>query len=289
MNTLRTVASPAAFSGVGLHSGAPVSAVVRPAPPGSGVVFRRVDLAGAPLVRASWDSTGGLTLCTTLVSGGASVATVEHLMAALAGCGVDDALIDVDGPEVPAMDGSAEPFAAGLAAAGFRASAAPRRWLRVLEAVEVAEAGWSARLEPWDGFVVSFEIDFPHPSVGRSTVSVDVGRDGLAPLARARTFAFEAEVERMRALGFARGGSLDNAVVVGEGGILNSGGLRYADEFVRHKALDAVGDLALAGGPILGRYVGRRCGHAANNALLRALFADPSSWCWSTGAMPAAA
>jgi UDP-3-O-[3-hydroxymyristoyl] N-acetylglucosamine deacetylase len=278
-NTLSTVAAAAAFVGVSLHSGAPSSVRVLPAGAGSGIVFRRVDLPGQPEIRAAAACVGPLVLCTTL-RGRADVATVEHLMAALSACGVDDAVVEIDGPEVPIMDGSAMAFFAGLRAVGLARSREARPVIKVVRTVEVRDGDKSARIEPCAAFVVDCAIDFAHPAIGRSAVSVDLSVPGAFErgLADARTFTLLTDVEKLRAAGFARGGSLDNAVVVGDGGVLNPGGLRHADEFARHKALDAVGDLALAGAPILGRYVGFKSGHALNNALLRALEADRAAW-----------
>lgn len=281
-NHRSTIGAPVVFLGVGVHSGAPVRLEVLPRSLGTGVSFTRTDLPGFPSVDATWRSTGSLVLCTTLRGGGgAEVSTVEHLMAAFAGLGVDDAAVFLDGPEVPIMDGSAAPFVAALSVVGLRSSRVPRRAICVLRAVEVADGAATARIEPHDGFSVEYEIDYANPVIGRSRYSLEVGpasfRREMAP---ARTFGLVSDIERLRAAGLARGGSLDNAVVVGDEGVMNPGGLRFADEFARHKALDAVGDLALAGAPILGRFVGHRSGHALNAALLRALMSDNSAWCW---------
>lgn len=279
--TLRTAVS---LAGLGLHSGAPVTLRLLPAAPDSGVRFRRTDVAGRnPEIRARWDAVCDTTLCTAVANeDGVKVSTIEHLMAALAGCGVDNAVVEVDGPEVPVMDGSAAPFVALIGRAGLIDQAAPRRVVRVLKRVEVKDdAGAWCALEPADGFWIDFEIDFASRAVGPSKAVFNLSGEGSfkRKLARARTFGFESDVQRLWEMGLARGGSLDNAVVIGaDDRILNAEGLRYADECVRHKALDAMGDLYLAGAPIQGRFIGVRSGHALNNRLLRALFADAAAW-----------
>jgi UDP-3-O-[3-hydroxymyristoyl] N-acetylglucosamine deacetylase len=262
---------------------------LHPAAPDTGIVFRRIDLPGRPLVPARHDLAADLVLCTSIGADGAKVGTIEHLMAAFAGLGLDNAVIDIDGPEVPVMDGSSAPFVFLLECAGLREQAAARRYLRILETVEVRDGDKVARLEPADAFSVTVEIAFESRAIGHQSVSVASGAAAFkAELARARTFGFEHEVEQMRAMGLARGGSLENAVVVSGDRVLNDGGLRYADEFVRHKALDAIGDLYLAGAPILGRFVASRSGHALNNRLLRELFSRPGAWMWETVAEPMA-
>ena len=280
----RTLRAAMELSGVGLHSGAPVALRLTPAAPDAGVRFRRLDVRGRnPEVPARWDAVSDTTLCTTVANeDGVKVATVEHLMAALAGAGVDNALIELDGPEVPVVDGSSAPFLALIERAGLIDQAAPRRIVRVQKRVEVADgAGAWCALEPAESFSVRFEIDFDSRAVGRREASFELGADGAfkRELACARTFGFERDVQRLWDMGLARGGSLDNAVVIGaDDRILNAGGLRFDDECIRHKALDSVGDLYLAGAPIVGRFVGVRSGHALNNRLLRALFADAAAW-----------
>lgn len=273
-------------SGIGLHSGSKVHMVLNPAAPDTGVVFRRVDLPGRPLVSARFDQVTDLRMCTTVAAGeGVSIGTVEHLMAALAGMGVDNVLIDIDGPEVPVMDGSSAPFVFLIECADVIEQVAPRRYLKVLKAVEVRDGAASASLMPAEGFSIDFEIEFANQMIGRQSAEfqLEPGRF-KADIARARTFGFVQEVEQLRAMGLARGGSLENAVVLGHDRILNDDGLRYDDEFVRHKILDALGDLYLAGAPIIGRYEGRRSGHALNNKLLKTLFADQSAYVWTTHA-----
>jgi UDP-3-O-[3-hydroxymyristoyl] N-acetylglucosamine deacetylase len=267
-------------TGVGLHSGRKVRLELTPAEAGSGIWFRRTDLPGAPAVAARWDMVGDTQLCTTLTDGkGVSVITIEHLMAALAGMGVDNAVIELDGPEVPAMDGSAAPFVFLIECAGLEEQLAPRRYVEVLRPVRVSDGEARATLTPSDGFSIGFDIDFRAAAIGRQRAFFDGGSDSFkAALAGARTFGMIEEVDGLKARGFALGGSLDNAVVVSGERVLNAGGLRYADEFVRHKMLDSLGDLALAAAPILGHFHGSRSGHALNNRLLQALFADARAW-----------
>jgi len=279
----KTIKAAMPCRGIGVHSGARVGMVLHPAPTDSGIVFRRSDRGGAS-VGANWRNVQESPLCTTLTNReGVSVATVEHLLAAFAGAEIDNAIIELDGPEVPVMDGSAEPFLFLIERAGIVEQDVPRRAIKVLKAVRVADEDSSAALEPDVGFNVSFQIDFSDPLVRRQDITLSVDAESFkSDLARARTFGFLEEVERLRAAGLARGGSLENAVVVGDGKVLNVGGLRYADEFVRHKVLDAVGDLYLAGGPIIGHFRGVRSGHAMNRRLLETLFADHTAWCRTT-------
>ncbi|SDZ78871.1 UDP-3-O-acyl-N-acetylglucosamine deacetylase [Rubrimonas cliftonensis] len=278
-----TVARSLVFTGVGLHGGAPVRMVVRPAAPGEGVRFHRVDVADRdPLVHARFDAVVDARLCTMIGNAdGVTVSTVEHVMAALAGMGVDNALITIDGPEAPILDGSAQPFVDAIAAVGLAYQAAPRRALRVLRAVRVENGAASAALSPAAAPTVAFDIDFADAAIGRQTCAFAVTPEIFShELADCRTFVRRTDIDALRAAGLALGGGLHNAVVVDGAAVLNPEGLRRPDEFVRHKALDAVGDLALAGGPILGAYHGVRAGHAMTNALLRALFADRSAWRW---------
>lgn len=271
------------FSGRGVHSGAPTRIAVRPAPRGHGIVFRRIDVVdGDPVVPARWDGVTDTRLCTRLSNGdGIAVSTVEHLMAALAGLGVDNARVDVDGPELPILDGSAAPFVAAIREAGLAEEDAPRRAVRILRRVAVESDGASAALEPAERFEIDFEIDFPDAAIGRQRRALAIDSESFVrELADCRTFARRAEIEALRAAGLARGGDLRSAVVVDGARVLTPGGLRRPDEPVRHKILDAVGDLALAGGPIIGRYVGRRAGHGTTNRLLRALFDRPDAWRW---------
>ena len=278
-----TLRRSAYFSGKGLHSGAPARVVVRPAPRDHGIVFRRLDVVDAdPVAPARFDAVVETRLCTRLANAdGVGVATVEHLMAALAALGVRNARVDVDGPEIPILDGSARPFLDGLREAGLAFEAAPARVLRVLEPVAVSEGDARAALAPCDRFEIDFAIDFPDAAIGSQRRALAVTAESFArELADCRTFARVAEIEALREAGLARGGDLRNAVVVDGDRVLTPGGLRRPDEPVRHKMLDAVGDLALAGAPILGRYVGVRAGHGLTNRLLRALFARPAAWRW---------
>lgn len=280
-----TLCRSVAFSGVGLHSGAPVSLTVRPATVDTGIRFCRIDVTDRDqIVPARFDHVVDTRLNTMIGNAdGVRVSTVEHLMAALAAAGVDNALIDIDGPEVPVMDGSALPFQRAIEAVGLAMTAAPRRVLRVLEPIRVESGAASAALVPARRFAVDFTIDFPDPAIGRQSLALDVTAGSFADeLADCRTFARLAEIDALRKVGLARGGDLGNAVVVDGARVLNPGGLRRPDEFVRHKMLDVVGDLFLAGGPILGRYIGHRAGHDLTNRLLHALFERPSAWVWET-------
>lgn len=277
----QTLASAAVCSGIGLHSGERVRLVLKPAAPGTGIVFERTDLDAADRrVEAKATNVTTVRLGTTIANeSGVSVATVEHLMAALAALGVDDVLIEIDGPEIPIVDGSSAPFVDLIAQVGLKSSAAPRRAIRVLKAVSAEYQGRTATFMPSLKPVIDVEIDFPHPAVGRQRYAFDISADTFTgEVASARTFGFKRDVEALRAAGLARGGSMDNAVVLDESGILNEEGLRYADEFARHKALDALGDLALAGAPILARYQASQPGHALNNVAVRALLEDESAW-----------
>ena len=253
-----------------------------PAVPDTGIVFRRTD-AGAE-IPASWANTIESPRCTVLSNGeGITVGTVEHLMAALAGAEIDNAIVELDGPEVPIMDGSSAPFLFLIECAGLVEQDAARRAIKVLKPVSVIEEGATAALLPDHGFSMSFEISFANPLISRQDICVVFDAATFkAELSRARTFGLLDEVERLRSAGFGRGGSLDNVVVVSGDHVLNAGGLRYADEFVRHKLLDAFGDLYLAGGPIIGRFCGVRSGHAQNRRLLAALFADAQAWCYTS-------
>ena len=265
--------------GVGLHTGTRVNLVLHPAAPGTGIVFRRRDLGGVEIA-AHWRNIVESTLCTTLGDdSGVKIATIEHLMAALAGLEIDNAIVELDGPEVPVMDGSAAPFVFLVECAGVLEQIAPRRGIKVLKPVRVGVNGNSASLVPADGFRLSFAIDFASGAIRQQELSYDLDVENFKhEISRARTFGFLDEVERMRRAGLARGGSLENAVVISGDRVLNKEGLRYDDEFVRHKVLDALGDLYLAGGAILGHFHGVRSGHALNHQLIEALFADPSAW-----------
>ena len=272
--TLKTLVSA---SGVGLHTGQKVRITLRPAPADTGVVFRRVDLASPVDLPARADAVGETRLSSCLVRDGVKVYTVEHLMSALGGLGVDNVYVDLDASELPIMDGSASPFVLLIQQAGIVEQAAPKRFLRVLRKVEVKEGDKWARLEPFDGYKLSFSIEFRHPVIERSTQAVEVNfaeTSYLKEIARARTFGFMHEVEDLRDSGLALGGGLDNAVVLDEYRVLNAEGLRFADEFIRHKLLDAIGDLYLLGKPLLAAFSAHKSGHALNNRLVRALLAE---------------
>jgi UDP-3-O-[3-hydroxymyristoyl] N-acetylglucosamine deacetylase len=276
-----TLKSEIGCSGTGLHTGNTVSIVLKPAPEDTGIVFRRTDEAGNNAeIEARVENVVEATLCTTLgTDDGIKIATVEHLLAALAGCRIDNVYVEVDGPEMPIMDGSAAPFVFLIECAGIVAQNKTRRVIEVLKRVAVSDNGREASLSPGDGFSVGFEIDFDSDAIGKQDKSVRlVNGTFKGEISRARTFGFAEEVDQLRKMGLARGGSLDNAVVVSGNEILNEEGLRYEDEFVRHKILDCVGDLYLAGAPISGHFQGFRSGHAMNHAIVRALFADPSAW-----------
>ena len=268
-------------TGVGLHSGSRVSMTLRPAEPDRGIVFRRTDIAGGGVeIPARWDAVVDTRLNTTLGDGnGVTVGTVEHVMAALSGAGVDNAVIELNGPEVPIMDGSAAPFIFLIECAGVVEQDAPRRVIEILRPVSVGDRERSAMLSPGNSFSVSFEIDFKGTLIDQQQFFGDFSNGAFRrDIARARTFGFEEEVEALRAAGLARGGSLDNAIVVSGERILNDDGLRFDDEFVRHKVLDSIGDLYLAGGQIIGHFHGFRSGHGLNHELLRALFANEDAW-----------
>lgn len=276
-----TLKSPAAFAGLGLHGGMAVRLVVRPAPADHGIWFRRTDIADRdPLIAARWDSVTPSRLCTVIENGdGVSVSTIEHLMAALAGMAINNALIEIDGPEVPILDGSAAPFIEGFMAAGIEEQDLPVRAVRVRVPVEVRDGEAVARLEPADMLEIDFRIEFEDAAIGVQERRLNMANGAFVrELSDSRTFCRQSDVDAMRAKGLALGGTLENAVVFAGDRVLSPGGLRHADEPVRHKMLDAVGDLSLAGGPILGRYVGNRAGHALTNRLLRALFANPLAY-----------
>ena len=281
----KTLKAPIHCTGVGLHSGIKAAMTLRPAPANTGVVFRRLDVEAGPVeIQADWKNSIESALCTVLTDGnGTTIMTIEHLMSALAGCSVDNVIVDIIGPEVPIMDGSAAPFVFLIECAGTIEQLAPRRFVKVLKSIHVEQGQASADLEPGDGFSVDFTIDFASKAIARQTTTVAV-EPGIfkTEISRARTFGFLAEVDQLRAAGRALGGSLENVIVIDGDKVMNEGGLRYPDEFVRHKALDAIGDLYLAGSPILGRFAGVRSSHALNRRALEALFRDSSAWCYVT-------
>ena len=278
----RTLKNVVRATGVGLHSGETVYLTLRPAPENHGIQFKRVDLDPPVLIRANSDSVSQTTLSTCLSSpDGARVSTVEHLLSALSGMGIDNVLIECNAQELPIMDGSASPFVFLIQSAGVREQTAPREYIRIAHIVEVDHEDKIARLEPFNGFRITFSIDFDHPVVDRGECKtvVDIDEESFVrEVSRARTFGFMRDLDYLKANNLARGGSMANAIVVGEDRILNDDGLRQNDEFVKHKVLDALGDLYLAGRPIIGHYSGNRSGHALNNKLLRQLFSDPSNY-----------
>ena len=266
--------------GVGLHSGREIAMTLLPASADHGIVFVRTDLKRDNKIPALWGNVSDTRLCTVIANkSGASVGTIEHLMAALRGCGIDNAIIELNGPEVPVMDGSAMPFVELIEDVGAIAQSRPRRAIRVLKEVSVEENGKRVSLKPAQGSIFGGEIEFDHPDIGAQRFETKLLNGNFKhDLADSRTFGFLHEVEYMRSQGLALGGSLDNAIVLDKNTVMNPGGLRHENEFIRHKLLDAVGDLYLAGGPILGAYEGAKAGHAMNNALLHALFADDDAW-----------
>src|SRR4051812_14804465 len=273
----RSLKSSISASGVGLHTGQKVRLTLRPAPPETGIVFRRIDLAAPVDIPARAELVGETRLSSCLIKDGAKVYTVEHLMSALGGLGVDNVYADLDAPELPIMDGSASPFVLLIQQAGIVEQAAPKRFLRVTKRVEVKDGDKWARLDPFDGYKLSFSIEFRHPVIERSTQSVEVNfaeTSYLKEIARARTFGFMHEGEVLRDNGLALGGGLDNAVVLAEYRVLNAEGLPFAADFIRHKLLDAIGDLYLLGKPLLAAFSAHKSGHGLNNRLLRAALAD---------------
>ena len=281
----QTLKNSIGCSGTGLHSGATVAMTLHPAPADTGIVFRRTDRDGLGMeVQAHVDNVVDARLGTTIGDAqGRTLSTIEHLMAALCGAGIDNAVVDVEGPEVPVMDGSAAPFMFLIECAGIVQQAPPRRYIEILKPIHVDGGDRTASLHPDTIFSLDFEIDFNSAAIGNQSMSVQlVNGTFKGEISRARTFGFAQEVDQLRKMGLARGGSLDNAVVVGDGIVLNEEGLRYHDEFVRHKILDSVGDLYLAGAPLHARFAGYRSGHALNHDLLRALFADPTAWRYTT-------
>ncbi|HNQ04385.1 MAG TPA: UDP-3-O-acyl-N-acetylglucosamine deacetylase [Thiobacillaceae bacterium] len=279
----RTIKTPVQTTGVGLHTGARVTLVMRPADEHTGIVFQRTDLPTSRPFRIAPERVVDTRLCSALEADGVRIATVEHLMSALAGLGIDNLHIDIDGPEVPILDGSAAPFVYLLQSAGIRMLQAPKRFIRVRQALRVEEGDKWARFEPYEGYSLTFRIDFDHPLLRNTPteITLDFGRQSyVQEVSRARTFGFTRDVEYLRSHGLALGGTLDNAIVLDDYRILNTEGLRYADEFVKHKVLDAVGDLYLTGHPILGAFTAYKSGHGLNNTLLRTLMATPEAWTW---------
>ena len=287
----RTLRSIVRATGVGLHSGLKVNLELRPARVDTGIVFRRVDLTPPVELHADVHAVGDTRLASCIGREGATISTVEHLMSALAGLGLDNVFVDVDAPELPIMDGSASTFVYLIQQAGIVEQQAAKKFVRVLKTVEVKDGDKWARLDPYEGFSLEFSIEFRHPAIERTgtRVKVDFAHQSyIDDVARARTFGFMHEVEYLRQNGLAQGGSLDNAIVMDEYRVLNSDGLRYADEFVKHKVLDAIGDLYILGHPLLAAFTAHKSGHALNNALLHALLAEQGAWEWASFDQPAA-
>ena len=277
----RTLKNVIRATGVGLHTGDKVYLTLRPAAPDTGIVFRRVDLDEPVEIQAKAENVGDTLLSTTLVQDGVRVATVEHLLSAFAGLGIDNAYVDVSAPEVPIMDGSAGPFVFLIQSAGVEEQKTAKRFIRILKPVEVSDGDKTARFEPFDGFKVSFGIDFDHPVIGEDTKRAEIDFSSTSfvrEVSRARTFGFLRDIEMLRERNLALGGSMDNAIVVDDFRVLNDDGLRYEDEFVKHKILDAIGDLYLLGHSLVGAFSGYKSGHALNNRLLKALIAQPDAW-----------
>ncbi|HMW87989.1 MAG TPA: UDP-3-O-acyl-N-acetylglucosamine deacetylase [Thiobacillaceae bacterium] len=280
----RTIKSLVRATGVGLHSGARVNLTLRPALANTGIIFRRTDLSEPKDFVIAPERVVDTRLCSALEGNGARVATVEHLLSALAGLGIDNLLIDLDGPEVPILDGSAAPFVYLLQSAGIEEQGMAKRFIRVKRRVRVEEGDKWAEFSPHEGYSLTFRIDFDHPVFRQSAkeMHIDLAKQSyVREVSRARTFGFMNEVEYLRSNGLALGGTLDNAIVMDEFRVLNSDGLRYADEFVKHKVLDAVGDLYLTGHPILGAFTAYKSGHGLNNRLLRTLMETTDAWEWA--------
>lgn len=277
----KTLKAVVKATGVGLHGGKRVEMSLRPAAPDTGIVFRRVDIDPPVEMPSDPYSVVDTRMCSGLQNGQAKIGTVEHIMSALAGLGVDNCYVDVDAPEIPILDGSASPFVYLLQSVGLELQNAPKRFLRVKKTVEYVEGDKFVRLHPHDGFKLSFTIHFNHPAIDSTATSVTVdfaNQNYVRDVARARTFGFVQDLEVLIGMGLAQGGSLENAIVLDEYRVLNQDGLRYEDEFVKHKILDAIGDLYLCGHPLLAHYEANKSGHALNNQILRVLLEDKEAW-----------
>jgi UDP-3-O-[3-hydroxymyristoyl] N-acetylglucosamine deacetylase len=277
----RTLKNVIRATGVGLHSGEKVYMTLRPAAPDTGIVFRRTDFAQPVEIKAKAELVGDTSLCTALVEGDVKIKTVEHLLSAMAGLGIDNAYVDLSTAEVPIMDGSAGPFVFLLQSAGIEEQNKAKRFVRIKKTVRVDSGDKWARFEPFEGFKVGFTIDFKHPQFHKASSSAEIDfstTSFVKEVSRARTFGFMKDIEYMRERNLALGGSMDNAIVLDDYRVLNDDGLRYEDEFVKHKILDAIGDLYLLGHSLIGAFYGYKSGHALNNQLLRALLADQSAW-----------
>lgn len=281
----RTLKKVVTTVGIGLHSGRKVRLTLRPANPDTGLVYSRVDMDPPVVMQAEATRVNDTRMATTLNEGNVKISTIEHLMSALSGFGIDNCYVDVDAPEIPIMDGSGASFVFLIQAAGILEQDAPKRFVRVKRPIEVREGDKWARLEPHEGFKLAFSIDFGHPAIDATAqfVEVDLAKETyMSAVSRARTFGFVNDVEMLRSIGLAQGGTLENAIVMDEFRVLNADGLRSDDEFVKHKILDAMGDLYVLGHPLLAAYSAHKSGHALNNKLLRTLLDDTSAWEWAT-------
>ena len=281
----RTLKKVVTTVGIGLHSGRKVRLTLRPANPDTGLVYSRVDMDPPVVMKSEATRVNDTRMATTLNEGNVKISTIEHLMSALSGFGIDNCYVDVDAPEIPIMDGSGASFVFLIQAAGILEQDAPKRFVRVKRPVEVREGDKWARLEPHEGFKLAFSIDFGHPAIDATAqfVEVDLAKETyMSAVSRARTFGFVNDVEMLRSIGLAQGGTLENAIVMDEFRVLNADGLRSDDEFVKHKILDAMGDLYVLGYPLLAAYSAHKSGHALNNKLLRTLLDDPNAWEWAT-------
>ncbi|MEW6668770.1 MAG: UDP-3-O-acyl-N-acetylglucosamine deacetylase [Thermodesulfobacteriota bacterium] len=275
----RTIRKEASCTGIGLHSGQKVLLTIKPAPPDHGIRFVRKDLSGRSIVAACFENVVDTRLCTTIGQNGTRVSTIEHLMAAFFGLGIDNARVELEGPEVPIMDGSSAPFVFLLRSAGICEQKAPKKFLVIQKPFEVREGGRSVQLRPAKELKISYTIDFTHPLLRDQHFELHFsGRDFIQEISRARTFGFLKDIQMLRENGLAMGGSLDNAIVIDDFRVLNEDGLRYRDEFVRHKILDFLGDLAILGCPVIGHFVVHKSGHALNQAVLRSLMARKNTW-----------
>ena len=275
----RTIRDEVSCTGIGLHSGHPVNLTIKPAPADTGINFIRKDVSSQPSIKATFENVVDTKLSTTLGSNGLRVSTVEHLMAAFFGLGIDNARVEVDGPEVPIMDGSAAPFVFLLRSAGIREQKSPKRFVVIKRPLEIREGGRSVRINPSKELKISFAIDFNHPLLRDQSFDLKFsGKDFVKEISRARTFGFLRDIQTLRENGLALGGSLDNAIVIDDFRILNQDGLRYKDEFVRHKILDFIGDLAILGCPVIGHFVVKKSGHALNHLLLKKLIHSEKTW-----------
>ncbi|MDZ4812554.1 MAG: UDP-3-O-acyl-N-acetylglucosamine deacetylase [Pseudomonadota bacterium] len=277
----RTLKNVIRATGVGIHTGQKVYMTLRPAAPDTGIVFRRIDLAQPVEIEARAENVGDTSLSTTLIKDGVRVSTVEHLLSAMAGMGIDNAYVDLSASEVPIMDGSAGPFVFLLQSAGIEEQNVAKRFIRIKKSVTVRDGEKWARFDPFDGFKVGFAIDFSHPTFSKkaSTAEIDFSTTSFVKeVSRARTFGFMRDIEMLRQRNLVLGGSMDNAIVLDDYRVLNEDGLRYEDEFVKHKILDAIGDLYLLGHSLIGAFYGSKSGHQLNNLLLRTLIADSKAW-----------